>query len=634
VSAIAGFWSLKGEPARDYCTRMLHAQQPYGSKSAHWANGPFACGRLLHSVLPEDAFDQQPLRRGPYRLVADLRLDNRADLAAGIGLSSEQLARCSDADVLFECLLKWGDAAIERLIGEFAFALWNDAEQRLLLGRDLFGLRPLHFHRSADFFAFSTMPSGLHALPALPREFDAEAMADELALLSADGSRTLYRGIERVLPGHLVQVTRGTVSTHAFWAPPEPGKHLKPAEYEEGLRAVVATAVKAQLRGADRTVGSHLSAGLDSSIVTATAAQLFAPGKVLAFTATPRKGFDGPTPGGTIGDESALAAQTAAQFPNVEHIVVDRSEETLVDVLNRQFAYMQQPANGLCNSLWSREISRCARARGLKVLLVGFSGNLTVTYSGREAWSALLKRGRLLKLLGIGARMAAKGVPLRSLGAQLIGPILPPSVWAQACRAYGRPTNLSGYTAISPVLRNSVEARARSRGVDLLYQPSNDPLQHRLDALFDGDNGNYFKGILAEFGLSMRDPLSDKRVVEYCLGVPAEEYLRGGTERGLARRAFADRLPPSVAESHVRGLQGADWYESVARDMPLLRQELEVIKRCAAAAEVLDTGWIDETLASWPQSEWDRRDVILRYRYGLLRGVSAGHFMRKLAGTN
>ena len=613
---------------------MLDGLKAYGSKPAVSAGDGFSCGRLLFSITPEDAFDRQPLERGPYRLVADVRLDNRPDLAAALAIGSADASRLSDADLLFEALLKWGGGGAEKLIGEFAFALWNHDEQSLMLGRDLFGHRPLYFHRGPRFFAFATMPSGLHALPSVPREFDSEAMADELALLPA-GSQTHFRNIERVLPGQVVRVTREGLRTERYWQPPSSlNRRAKPDQYEEGLRAVVDLAVKQQLRGAEGAVGSQLSGGLDSSIVTTSAARLFDPGKVVAFTAAPRKGFDGRVPDATIADESQLAAQTAQLYPNIEHVIVDESDETLIDVLDRQFAYMQQPTAGPCNSVWAREISRRAKARKLNVLLVGYSGNLTASYSGREAWAALLTRGRLLKLLGIGVRMNANGVPLRTLAAQLLGPVLPPSLWALACRVYGRPTDLSGYTAINPTLRKAAEAKARAQGADLLYRPSNDPTEFRLAALCDGDNGNYFKGMLGEFGLSFRDPLSDRRVVEYCLSVPPEMFLSGGTERGLARRAFAARLPKAVADMHARGYQGADWYEQLARDLPLLRDEVEVIGRCSRAAEALDTRWIAETIDSLPAGDWSRRDVVHRYRYGLLRGISAGHFMRKVAGTN
>ena len=614
---------------------MLEALKPYGSHPSLSANEGFACGRLLFSILPEDAFDHQPLSRGSYTLVADVRLDNRSDLASALGISSPKLRRLSDADVLFEALLRWGSDAPRRLIGEFAFGLWNQADQSLLLGRDVFGHRPLYFHEGSGFLAFATMPSGLHALPAIPREFDQDSMADELALLNFGGTRTHFRDIQRVLPGHIVRITRGGMTAERYWQMPR-GQSCpaKSPDYEEGLRSIVDLAVKEQLRTTQEAVGSQLSGGLDSSVVTATAARLFEPGKILAFTAAPRKGFDGPVPHSTISDESHLAAQTVSLYPNVEHVIVDKGDETLVDILDRQFAYMQQPTFGPCNSVWAREIGRVAKARGLNVLFVGFTGNLTTSYAGREAWSALLPQGRLLKLLSVGARMKANGVALRTLAAQLIGPVLPRSMWALACRLYGRPTDLSFYTAINPALRKTVEARARAQGIDLAYQPSNDSTEFRLAALFDGDNGNYFKGMLGEFGLSFRDPLSDLRVVEYCLSIPGEEFLRGGTERGLARRAFADRLPKAVTDTHLRGYQGADWYEKVERDLPLLRAELEVIGRCSDATEALDTRWIADTLETLPSQRLDHPGTILRYRYGLLRGISAGHFMRKVAGTN
>lgn len=614
---------------------MLEALKPYGSNPAVSVEDGFSCGRLLFSILPEDAFDHQPLERGPYKLVADVRLDNRSDLASALRISSAQLKRLSDADVLFEALLKWGSEAAGKLIGEFAFALWDRTDQNLLLGRDLFGHRPLYFHEGPDFFAFATMPSGLHALPTIPREFDPESMAHELALLTFAGTRTHFRGIQRVPPGQTLRITRSGSTSERYWQVPRAqNRPVKAADYEDGLRAVVDLAVKEQLRSTQDIVGSHLSGGLDSSVVTATAAQQFDPGKIIAFTAAPREGFDGPVPHSTVSDESHLAAETARGYPNVEHVIVNKSDETLVDILDRQYAYMQQPTFGPCNSVWVREISRVAKARRLNVLLVGHSGNLTTSYAGREAWSALLPQGRLLKLLSIGAKMRANGIAFRTLAAQLIGPILPRSVWTFACRLYGRPTDLGGYTAINPTLRKAVEAKARAQGLDLVYQPSNDPLEFRLAALFDGDNGNYFKGMLGEFGLSFRDPLSDRRVVEYCLSIPGEEFLRGGTERGLARRAFTDRLPQAVTDTHLRGYQGADWYEKVARDLPLLRAELDVIGRCSAAAQALDTRWIADTIESLPSRGLDHPGTILRYRYGLLRGISAGHFMRKVAGTN
>jgi asparagine synthase (glutamine-hydrolysing) len=613
---------------------MLQGQRFYGSHAAQWDDGPYACGRLLHSSVPEDRFDHQPLTRGPHCLVCDLRLDNREDLAVALRLSTKELACKADSDLLFDALLRWGEGAVDKLVGEFAFAYWNETDRRLLLARDLVGHRPLYLHQGKGFFAFASMPSGLHALPAVPREFDTQVMAEWLALLPYNGPETHFRHIQQLEKGHVLEVTPRRTSKRTYWQPPTSAPQTRSfADHVEGLRAVVDTAVKSQLRGADGVVATQLSCGLDSSIVTATAARLFDPGKIVAFTGVPRAGFCGPVPSKMVADESRFAALTASLYPNVEHVRVEPGDETLISLMEKQAAYMQQPTPGPCNSVWARQISRAAAARGIKVMLVGFWGNVTVSYSGRDAWSSLFARGRVLKGLRIGARMASKGVPLRTLAAQLVGPLLPPPLWTLACRLYRRPIDLSGYSPLNPAMRAAVDAKARLEGIDFRYQPSNDPVANRLAGMFNGDVANYFKGTLGEFGLSMRDPLSDKRVIEFCLSVPPEDFLGDGTERSLARRAFADRLPPEVADLHLRGYQAADWFETIERDLPLLRKELDAISR-SSAADAVDTNWIAETLDSWPPQDWAHRAVIQRYRYGLLRGISAGNFMRTVAGTN
>jgi asparagine synthase (glutamine-hydrolysing) len=614
---------------------MLRGQSIYGSHLAQRDQGAFSSGRKLHATVPEDRFDKEPCARADFQLVADIRLDNRSELIAALTIDHERGAHMSDTALLFECLLAWRESAVERLVGDFAFAFWNGADCSLILARDLFGHRPLFFHQADRFFAFSSMPSGLHALPDVPREFDREMMSEHLALLPYGGARTHFRAIQRVQPAHLVRVTKRGVTPTQYWHPPEPHARARSAsDYEEGLRSVLDEAVRSQLRGASMTVGCQLSSGLDSSIVTTSAASAFAPGKVLALTAVPRSGFSGPVPPGTIADEGDLARRTAEMYPNIEHIRVETSEESLLSVIERQHHFMQQPTMTPCNAAWGRDINRVAAERGVKVLLVGFSGNMTISYSGLEWWASLVPRGKLITALRMFGALAASGISKRSLAAQMLGPILPQPLWKLACRLYGRPIELDDYTALNPGRLGEVRDKAKREHFDLYYRPSQDPLASRLGALFDADNGSWFKGVLAEFGISTRDPTSDRRVVEYCLSVPPREYILGGVARGLARRAFAHRLPRAVAQMQARGFQAAGWYEAVARDLPLLREELDRIRRSDAATDIVDPTWIQEAVDSWPAGSWDRRGVVLKYRYGLLRGLSAGHFMRAVAGTN
>ena len=185
---------------------MLRGLALYGRHQASAVNGPIALGRNLYPLLPEDAFDRAPLVSGPFRLVADVRLDNRDALIASLDLAGRDPARMCDSALLLEALIAWGADAPTRLVGEFAFALWDGARQELLLGRDFMGLRPLYYHHAPEFFAFASMPSGLHALEAIPYDVNTNFVAERLALVPLSGSATQFRAIERVEPGHVVRV--------------------------------------------------------------------------------------------------------------------------------------------------------------------------------------------------------------------------------------------------------------------------------------------------------------------------------------------------------------------------------------------------------------------------------------------
>lgn len=589
-------------------------------------------GRNLFALLPEDAADRGPVVRGPYALVADVRIDNRQELERTIGVSESRAAQLSDTALLFECLLAWGKDALNRIAGEFALAFWDGARGRLLLARDILGLRPLVFHRSDSFFAFASMPSGLHTLPNVPYAFDPEYVAESLAMLPQTGRGTFFKGVERVEPAHWLEIGRSGLSGNRYWNPSGPsGKPLQPREYEEGMRHVLDEATRAQLRGAGTPIAAQLSGGLDSSIVVTSAARQMPEAKIVAFTAVPRRDFDGAVPAGVVASEADRAAATASLYPNIEHVVVENGEQSPLAAFDSSFAYYQQPLPNPCNNVWGNSINRLAKERGARVLLMGNAGNLTVSYYGLQWLPELLRQGRLVKLAQLTMGAQRNGFSWLSLGAQVIGPYLPMRLWKLVSR---RATDLRQYAPVSRSRIEELHRKAAERGMDFSYRPRRDPLGLRIWALTRFDNGSYFKGMLAQWGLSARDPTGDKRLIEYSLAVPPEEYVRGGVPRSLARRAFGDRMPPEVAQATIRGYQAADWYEGIGSNLAAVREELEQVARCADAASAMDVDWLEGAVSSWPEGGWGEDEMIMRYRHGLLYGLSVGHFMRRVSGTN
>ena len=146
MTALAGLWRFDGRPdAADGCARMLSAQKLYGPHhGAQWSDGGVALGRRLMRVLPEDAFDRQPLigGEGRYVLVADVRLDNRDELTEALRIPAPQARTLCDAAILLAAIERWDESCLERLVGDYAFAVWDGARRRLLLARAPLGQRP------------------------------------------------------------------------------------------------------------------------------------------------------------------------------------------------------------------------------------------------------------------------------------------------------------------------------------------------------------------------------------------------------------------------------------------------------------------------------------------------------------
>jgi asparagine synthase (glutamine-hydrolysing) len=637
MTALAGFWHPEGRPgAGDSCRRMLGSQRAYGPHGeAVWSDGTIAMGRCLHRTLPEDSFDRQPLHGagGRLTLVADVRLDNRDELAEALRI--DNAARLSDAAILLAALERWEEDALDRLIGDFAFALWDAERRTLTLARDFLGQRPLHYHCGKDVFAFASMPKGLHALPDIAYAPDEQAVAEFMTMLPAAGSRSFFEGVERVEPGHVATVTAGGVVSRRYWRPSRATLHARADDYVEGLRHHLDQATRARLRTVSGAVGSHLSAGLDSSAVTATAAR--AGGALVAFTSVPREGYDGRAPDNRLGDEGPLAAATAALYPGIEHALVRGGERSPLDDLDRNFYLFDQPSLNPCNMVWATGIASAARDRRLGVMLTGQMGNVSLSYNGIERLPELLGSGRLLALSRELSKLVSRGtMSWKGAAVATLGAYMPGGLWQWLAERRGNAVDLASYSAIrAERLRElDVPGLARERGLDLSYRPWKKGFDARVWMLERIDPGNSNKGFLGGWGIDHRDPTADRRLVEYCLSVPMEQFLRDGVPRSLAVRALGDRLPEAVLRERRKGYQAVDWHEALSAARGTVTEEIERLAPCPPAARALDLDRLRKLARSWPEGGWEKPEVMQAYRLALLRGLSAGHFLRKATGSN
>ncbi|GGB49848.1 asparagine synthetase B [Tistrella bauzanensis] len=648
MTALAGYWQVDGNTdGDDACHRMLSAQAMYapGVADSDWGDDQATLGIRLNRLLSEDAHDRQPLEGagGRFTLIADLRLDNREDLARALDITADRLRVLSDADVLLAAFERWDVECVHRLRGAFAIVVWDAVNRRLVLARDPLGQRPLHYHRGRrngrGFFAVASMPKGLLALPDMVQAPDMTRMTGFVALLPENGTASFFEGVERVECGHVVVVTADGLTARRYWNPaPEMLKLPSHEAYAEGLRHHLDRATAACLRGAGGSVTSHLSSGFDSAAVTATAARQMAArnGRVTAYTSVPRPGFQGKVARGRYADEGPLAASVAALYPNINHVLVPSIGTSPLKRIDFGFQFCDRPILNPCNHVWMNRINDLAQAAGDRILLSGQMGNMGLSYNGDTLYQELLSQRRYLTLFRE-MRASVRRGRWRWRGAlfNTIGPMMPRSAWQGLRRLARQEVALDHVTLINPARIGMAEEMARGADFDLGYRPWTDGVAMRMMVLRRVDGGNFYKGVLAAWGLDSRDPTSDVDLLEYCLSVPTEQFQRNGVARRLARTALADRLPAPLLDEDRRGYQAADWYEAVKADAGGIADMAEAIKRTPLAREVLDVDRLDRLVAALPTTDLaTARGAVESYRLSLLRGAAVGDFVRRASRVN
>jgi asparagine synthase (glutamine-hydrolysing) len=645
MSGIAGLLRFDGEPVgRRDLERMANALRMHGPDRAEvMLTGDIGLVHVLMRMTSEDRFDRQPWRGASgAAITADLRLDNRDDVLARIGVAPQDAMAWSDSRVVLAAWEMLGDDIWPILHGPFAAAIWNPRERKLTLARDHLGLNVVMWHRTERFFAFATMPKGLFAIPEVPRRLSEEKLADFLVLNHANHATTLYRGIFRLAPAHLAIVrTDGSMAQRRYWsiADIKPVRLPSDQAYAEGMRDCLDRAVRRQLRSA-HPVGCHLSGGLDSSSVAALAARALAQRseRLAAFTQVPRAGFAGPVPNGRYADETRYVEAISAAAGNIDITYVRNDECDDFADLERFFIAMEAPVRNPTNLGWMLAIARLARTMGRRVLLGGVYGNFTISWYGWSQAVDHLLRGRLITAyrqwrLFYRLSQHSRWTSFRKL---LVEPLVPPGVgrWADRRRHSKRVAPWQDHAAIRLdfAVEMGVDARAARDNHDFLYRARPD---ERASGLTMVDYlGDWLAAEKAITGVEMRDPTADMDVVEYCFGIPAGQYLVEGIDRSLVRRAMWGILPELVLTNRLIGLQSADWYEKLEKKRDQIAAEIAELSTSPLASRAIDLARLDRAIKNWPTDGWETKKVVREFHLALTRGVAGARFLRWIEQAN
>lgn len=282
MCGIAGVWEHKSSVDTAALKRMGEVLQHRGPDDG----GVFideSCGLgLAHrrlSIIDLSAGGHQPMERRDFVVTYNGEIYNFRDIRRELETRGVRFTSDSDTEVLIEAFVAWGDAAVHKFRGMFAFAIWNKRIQVLTLCRDRAGVKPLYYYSDGRRFAFASELKALCTHPSVRRELDADGLALFLAFGYIPSPHSIFKNISKLEPGHILTIGPGGImEKKKYWDVADAARMGKEGEIQEEhlatqkTESILEEAFKLRMVS-DVPVGVFLSGGIDSSLVTALLAK-------------------------------------------------------------------------------------------------------------------------------------------------------------------------------------------------------------------------------------------------------------------------------------------------------------------------------------------------------------------------
>jgi asparagine synthase (glutamine-hydrolysing) len=525
VSGIAGVVAHGGgavDPALlRRMARLLSLRGPDGEQVLELGSCGFAHSLLLTGDRPAPA---GPVSLDPsLSIVCDARLDARAELLLALAAAGDEAPPgASAAELVLRAYRAWGTACVDRLTGDFAFAVWDAPARRLFCAGDPFGVKRLYHASPTGAFVFSNTLDCVLLHPGVEPALDEAAVADFLVhSVQLDRDRTIRRAVRALAPGHALAVEEGRVRTWRWWRPPadEPLRYRRVGEYAEHFLEVFSTAVRERMP--EGPVSVLMSGGRDSPAVAAVA--VAAGGPVRAFTA-----FSS----GLVREEEGRYAAIAARALGIPVTWLDVDPYRAFARFGRDPRLRRpEPVGAL---FLAAEVDQAVQAAAhARVLLTGYGGDAAL----RESPSRLTR----LALGGHPLRAAAEAARYARLHRRLPRPGL--RTWLRRGEA-AAPPRVPGWIADDFARRVGLAERLASPPGPLF--PRHPLRPEALDSLA----GPVWPSLFAArdpgatgLPLEVRHPFFDVRLIRFLLSVPPAQWYN---DKGLLAAAMRGRLPPAI----------------------------------------------------------------------------------------
>jgi asparagine synthase (glutamine-hydrolysing) len=555
MCGISGVVRADGAEVLASVPAQLACQRHRGpNASGHFGGGRGVVAQNRLSIIDLDTGDP-PLTNEDGRVGAVLNgeLYNFRALRAELERAGHRLSSAGDTEVLAHLAEEYGPLEIaSRLDGMFAFAVWDAARERLVLGRDPLGKKPLYYWSSPDLFVFASEIKGVLAHPDVPRRLDQRAIPAYLTFGYVPTPRTFFDGIRSLPPGHVLTVEPGAEPRiECYWQPPlraegDNGQPpLRVAEAAPEVRARLSAAIERRLIS-DVPLGAFLSGGIDSSTIVALMAEL-SDRPVATFTIgfDDREGYD----------ERPYARMVAERFGTDHHEFLVAPEA--VELVERLVWHHDQPF-GDSSAVPTFLLSELTRAH-VTVALSGDGGD--ELFAGYERFAAGLAVDHYQTVPRPVRSLARRG--LEALPASLLhGRVGNLQRFAAVAEAGMPEAYLAWLSFVDEPSRRALLERpdpwARDAYAELWRSTRG---AHPLDRLLDLNLRTYLLDDLLvkadrmsmAHGLEVRSPFLDRELVEFAISLAPSTKSRGLFLKRALKRAMADRLPPEILRRRKRG---------------------------------------------------------------------------------
>lgn len=539
MSGIVGIVNLKdgfqGAPVDcDLLRRMTDSMVFRGPDAqAIWHCGSVGLGHTLLRTTDEAASEQQPLSfDDKVWIVADARIDDRENLlrelkTKGLGTSLDQ----PDVELILDAYLAWGESCVEHLLGDFAFAIWDERQRKLFCARDHFGIKPFFYAQTNDALIFSNTLDCVRLHPAVSDELDDLFIADFLLFESSQQEdATAFADIRRLPPAHSLTYSTDGLQVRPYWTLPEYDLvyYKRPGEYVEQFNELFSQAVADRLRTSN--VAVQMSGGLDSTAAAAIAHRLLrqrnADFDLRAYTVIFKRLF---------ADDEGHYAQMVAddlRIP-ISYQVADDYEPFAH--FTRPEVRMPEPWNEPAMAMAYDQYQEMAG--NSRVVLTGTDGDTVLSEWSKPYFNCLFKQGQFGKLLsGMWWYVRVKR-QLPRIGFRYgLRQWLKPESWnyempAWVNQDFARRLDLVGRLRQINEKRQKHPLRPRAYGV--LRSPM------FTQVLEPCDPGITFAPI------EWRHPFADLRLVSFLLSTPPVPWL---VEKELLKQAMHGILPEAVIQ--------------------------------------------------------------------------------------